>query len=296
MNREREIVKTTYIGGAANVALLIFKFVAGILSGSAAMIADAVHSLSDFITDIIVIVFVHISSKPEDKDHDYGHGKYETLATTIIGLVLLGVAVLIIYKGAISFALWMKGENIPSPGIIALWAALASIIVKELVFRYTVRQAEILDSQSLRANAWHHRSDAFSSIGTAVGIGGAIFLGEKWTILDPLASIVVGCFIVKVSIELIGTGMSELLESSLPENTEREIIKIVESFEDVSEPHNLRTRRIGNKVAIDIHIRMDGDISLQQAHDRTTEIEHSIKEHFGQCAYVTIHTEPKKTE
>lgn len=283
----------TIIGGIVNVALLVFKFVAGIVAGSGAMVADAVHSLSDFFTDIIVLVFVRISSKPADEDHDFGHGKYETLASTVIGMALFAVAIGILYNGAAKVALWAGGGELPKPGMIALWAALASIVLKEGVYVYTARKARELNSQAMLANAWHHRSDALSSIGTAIGIGGAILLGERWTVLDSIASIVVGALIVKVSVGMIKNGIDELMESSLPSDVENEIIALAESVEGVSEPHKLRTRRIGNHFAMEMHIRMDGQITLHDAHERTTELEHKIRERFGSETYVIIHTEPK---
>lgn len=294
MDREKEIYKVTLIGGAGNLLLLAFKFVAGMVGHSAAMIADAVHSFSDFITDIIVIFFVRISSKPQDESHDYGHGKYETLATSIIGIALMAVAVGIIVSGATKVASWLRGEELAAPGMLALWAALISIAVKECLYQYTVRRGRSLDSQAVVANAWHHRSDALSSIGTAVGIGGAILLGDRWTVLDPLASIVVGAFIVKVAADLLKSSIGELTERSLPEEIENEIVDVIMSFPDVSEPHNLRTRRIGSRYAIETHIRMDGDIPLSVAHARASDIEARLKEKYGPVTHVTIHVEPFK--
>lgn len=295
-DRQKNIYKATLAGGAVNVILLAFKFVAGILGHSAAMIADAVHSLSDFVTDVIVLIFVHISGKPQDKSHDYGHGKYETLALTIIGIALLIVAVGIFSNGVQRIIAWLNGEQLETPGMLALWAALISILLKELTYRYTIRKAKKLNSPALEANAWHHRSDALSSIGTAVGIGGAVLLGKRWTVLDPVASIVVGAFIVKVAIELILQGMRDLLEHSLPDEVEDEIMQIAGSEPDVIEPHDLRTRRIGNRYAIELHILMSGDITLAKAHDHADSIENQLKEKFGQNTHVAIHMEPKETE
>ena len=296
MEREKDIYKVTLTGGAVNVILLVFKFAAGILGHSAAMIADAVHSLSDFITDLIVLIFVHISGKPQDKSHDYGHGKYETLALTMIGIALLIVAVGIFSNGAQRIAAWYRGEELNSPGMLALWAALVSILLKELTYRYTIRKAKELDSPAMEANAWHHRSDALSSIGTAVGIGGAVLLGHRWAVLDPLASIVVGAFIVKVAVELILQGMRDLLEHSLPDEVEDEIMEIAQSEPDVIAPHDLRTRRIGNRYAIELHILMSGNITLAKAHDHADSIENQLKEKFGQNTHVAIHMEPAETE
>ena len=292
LDREKQIFKVTVFGSIINTVLVLFKFVAGILGRSSAMIADAVHSLSDFATDIIVLVFVKISGKPKDESHDYGHGKFETLATTIIGVALFAVAVGIICGGAMKIALWLRGEQLQSPGLIALWAAIVSIVLKELTFHITIRRGRELDSQAVVANAWHHRSDAFSSVGTAVGIGAAALLGPRWAVMDPLASVVVGAFIVKVSITLLKDGINDLLEVSLPPEVEDEILAIISSYNDVSQPHNLKTRRIGNDYAIEVHVRMDGDLPLSLAHDRATDIENALKEKYGAGTHVGIHVEP----
>ena len=293
MERNKEIYQVTLVGGAANVVLLLVKFVAGIFGHSAAMLADAVHSLSDFVTDIIVLVFIHISGKPRDKDHDYGHAKYETLATTLIGFALLLVAGGILYSGATKIIGWWNGEALSAPGILAFLVALLSIVIKEAVYRYTTVKARKLDSQALEANAWHHRSDALSSVGTAIGIGGAIFLGQRWTVLDPLASIVVGLLIVKVAFDLLGNGIGDLTERSLPDNIEKEMINLVSALPGVVEPHNLRTRRLGNHYAIELHIRMDGDITLREAHDKASEVERLLRNRYGKETHVAVHVEPK---
>lgn len=291
--REKEIYKVTIVGALANVILLIFKFVAGIISNSAAMIADAVHSLSDFITDVVVIVFVKISSKPQDKSHDYGHGKFETLATLIIGIALLFIGLMILYNGvsATYRCIWL-GEELHRPGMIAFWAAIFSIILKEAVYQYTVFKGKNLNSQAVIANAWHHRSDAFSSIGTAVGIGGAIFLGDKWVVLDPIAAIVVSVFIINVSLKIIIKSINELLEKSLPDEIENEIIKVAESFDMVKDVHDLRTRRIGNNIAIEMHLLMDGNLSLQCTHNTTELIESELRKKYGEHTHIAIHVEP----
>ena len=292
MERNRQIYKVTLVGGLVNVVLLVFKFVAGIVGHSAAMVADAVHSFSDFLTDIIVIVFVHISGKPKDKSHDYGHGKYETLAMTIIGVALLAVALGIVYGGIVKVVAWANGESLQAPGTLALWAALLSIVLKEGTFRYSMHEARKLNSQAVEANAWHHRSDALSSIGTAIGIGGAILLGQRWTVLDPIASVVVGLFIVKVAFFLLRDGIGDLMEQSLPDEVEQEILHLAASVEGVTEPHDLRTRRIGNHYAIELHILMDGNISLREAHDKASEVEDLLRQHYGQETHIAVHVEP----
>ena len=189
---------------------------------------------------------------------------------------------------------WLKGAELEAPGRLALWAALVSILVKEVLFQYTKRKGKALDSQVMVANAWHHRSDALSSVGAAIGIGGAILLGDRWTVLDPLASIVVGAMLVKVAVDLLKGSINELTECSLPEETEHEIKEIITSFPDVSDPHNLRTRRIGNRIAIEAHIRMDGNLTLETVHLRASDIERKLKERFGADTHVTLHTEPVK--
>lgn len=293
-NREKSIYKVTWIGSIVNFLLLTFKFVAGILGHSSALVADAVHSLSDFATDIIVIVFVKISGKPEDDDHRYGHGKYETLATALIGVALFAVGIGLLVSGATKVADVIKVVVLPAPSMIALVAAAVSIVAKEILYRYTVRVGKNLNSQAVVANAWHHRSDAFSSIGTLIGIGGAILLGEKWRILDPLAAIVVSAFIIKVAADLLKPCVDELLERSLPAETEKRILDIIASFPEVSSPHHLRTRRIGNHIAIEVHLRMDGKTSLEDAHTVATNVERQLKSEFGPDTHIGIHMEPLK--
>ncbi len=294
MNRKKEIYKVTLVGSAGNAALLTFKFIAGILGNSSAMVADAFHSLSDFVTDILVLVFVSISAKPQDQSHDYGHGKFETIASFLIGLALVAAATGIIVSGVMKFTAWLNGEELEAPRWIALWAALLSIAIKEILYQYTSHRGKVLNSQVMIANAWHHRSDALSSVGAAIGIGLAIWLGNSWAVFDPLASIVVGLMLVKVAYELLKKSINELTESSLPAETEQEIVQIIQSFGDVQQPHNLRTRRIGNRIAIEAHIRMDGQLPLNSVHERATTIERKLKQRFGANTHVSLHMEPIK--
>ena len=294
MNREKQIFRVTFLGSFVNLLLVVFKFIAGIVGHSAAMIADAVHSLSDFITDIIVIIFVAISGKPEDSDHSYGHGKYETLATAVIGIILFFVGVGILISGIKAIVGALQGEPLQAPSLLALIAAVISIVVKEALYHYTVKRGKALGSSSVVANAWHHRSDALSSIGTAIGIGGAVFLGEQWRILDPIAAVVVSIFIVKVAVELIKPCIDELVERSLPEEVEQRIHALILQSPQVSSPHHLRTRRIGGYIAIEVHIRMDGQISLSEAHQVASDIERRLKAEFGEKTHIGIHMEPTK--
>lgn len=282
----------TLAGSVVNLLLLAFKFVAGFVGHSSAMIADAVHSLSDFITDVIVIVFVRIAGKPVDEDHEYGHGKYETLASVIVGIMLAVVGVGLAVNGVEKTIAFFKGEALESPGVIALVAALLSIFAKEVLYQYTVIRGRKLNSPALVANAWHHRSDAMTSIATLIGIGGAMLLGQRWNVLDPLAAVVVSVFILKAAFSLMKPGVDELLEKSLPDKDKNEIAAIMTATPGVVAFHRLRTRRIGSKVAIDAHVKMDGSLSLRQAHDIASEIERSLKQRFGPDTYIGIHMEP----
>lgn len=292
VNREKEIYKLTLWGSLVNFLLLVFKFVAGFVGNSAAMIADAVHSLSDFITDIIVILFVRVSSMPKDENHHYGHGKYETLATAIIGVVLFAVGVGILVNAVETIIDFFHGKELAAPNIWALGAAAVSIVFKEALYQYTVYKGKNLNSNALKANAWHHRSDALSSIGTLLGISGAMFLGEKWRVLDPIAAFLVSIFILKVAIELTKASLEELLEKSLPKKTQEKILNIIHSFPEVKSPHNLRTRHIGSNIAIEFHIRMDGNLSLNEVHEITKRMENALKAEFGPLTHIGIHMEP----
>ena len=294
MKREDEIARVTVAGSVVNLLLVGLKAFAGVAGHSAAMVSDAVHSLSDFVTDIVVLVFVRVSARPQDEDHDYGHGKFETLATLLIGLALAAAAIGIVVGGAVKLARWLQGEDLPAPGKLALWAALVSIVVKELLFQYTRWKGRHLQSRALAANAWHHRSDALSSIGAAIGIGGAILLGDRWTVLDPLASIVVGAMLVKVAWDLLGPSFGELTDSSLPAETEQEMLDLITSVPGVEDPHNLRTRRIGNLIAAEVHIRLDGGQTLEEAHEKASEVERRFRERFGRESHIIVHMEPLK--
>lgn len=294
MDRQKETYRVTIAGSIINILLLAFKFAAGILGHSAAMIADAIHSLTDFVTDAIVLVFVRLGSKPTDHDHDYGHGKYETLASAIIGVSLLMVGMMICYSGVTKTYHAMCGEPLQQPGFIALAAAVASVVLKEWAYRFTVRVGRRCHSEAVVANAWHHRSDALSSVGTTVGIGGAIILGDKWAVLDPLTAIVVSFFIMKAAWSVLSKAVGELTDGSLPKETEDEIEKIVSEDKDISVVHNLCTRRIGNRIAIEMHVRMPGETSLYVAHHHATEIEKRLKQRFGADTHISIHLEPVK--
>lgn len=292
--REREIYRVTWIGFFVNLFLSVGKLFAGLWGHSAAMVADAIHSASDFATDLVVLLFVRISSRPRDEDHDYGHGKYETLATLIIGLALAAVGVKLLWNGCLSIRDFLHGRLPEQPGQIALWAALVSIVVKELLYRYTVRVGRRVDSPSVVANAWHHRSDALSSIGTLLGIGCAYFFGGVWRLADPVAAIIVALLILFVAGKLAKTGLDELLEKSLPHEEEAKILALITADPAVSSPHNLRTRRVGQNISIEAHIRVDGGMTVADSHHLTVEIERRLREAYGEGTMVSIHVEPKR--
>lgn len=290
--REKDIYKVTIIGSIVNACLVAVKFVAGIFGRSSALVADAVHSLTDFLTDIIVLVFVHISGKPKDKDHGYGHGKFETLATMIIGVLLAAAGIGLLVNGAEQVWRSIQGDILPEPTWIALTVAFISIVSKEILYRYTVKEGKRLNSDAVIANAWHHRSDALSSLGTMIGIAGAMFLGEKWRILDPIAAVVVSCLIVKAGYDIIRPAINELLEASLSKDQTDEIAEIIRSVKGVKGFHNLRTRKVGSSIALDVHVKMDGNLSLFDAHEIATRIEEAIRKRFGTESMINVHMEP----
>lgn len=292
--RVKGIYRVTIIGSVVNLLLVVCKFIAGFLGRSTAVVADAVHSLSDLLTDIVVLVFVRISGKPADEDHDYGHGKYETLATAIIGIALFAVGVGILVESIEKIVAVVNGAVLPRPRLLAVIVTLLSVVSKEALYWYTIKMGRKYNSQAVVANGWHHRSDAFSSIGVLIGVVGAMVLGDKWSVLDPIAAAVVSVFIVKVAIDLVKPCVEELLERSLPNDIEQQIEQTILSVDGVTSPHHLRTRRIGNNYAIEVHIRMDGNLTLHEAHRITSAVERRLKEQFGEGTHVGIHTEPIK--
>lgn len=290
--RSKEARKITLVGFFINTIMTIFKLIAGIIGNSSAMIADAVHSLSDFLTDIVVLIGFKITSKPEDECHNYGHGKFETLATVIISIALSIVGYKILKSGILDVLMVIKGKSLPKPGIIALVAAFISIIFKEWLYRYSINKGKKINSPSVIANAWHHRSDAFSSIGTMLGIGVAIILGQRWTILDPIASIIVSFFIFKVSYDIFIPSINELVEKSLSNEERVQIESLIKGFDSIKGYHKLRMRKVGTNTVIECHILVDEVLNIKEAHDIASEIESNIKNIIGDSSFVTIHIEP----
>ncbi|MCQ2285551.1 MAG: cation diffusion facilitator family transporter [Bacteroidales bacterium] len=290
--REHKITKVTLIGSVVNLFLTIGKLLAGIIGHSAAMISDGVHSLSDFVSDIVVLVFVKISSKGTDKSHDFGHGKFETFATLIIGLLLIAIGGKLLANGIIGINCCIVGDKIETPGLIALWAALISIVSKEILYQYTAHTGKKVDSPVMLANAWHHRSDALSSVGSFLGIGGAIVLGEKGAFLDPLAGCIISIFLIVAAVRISMPALKELLDVSLPEEMENEIITIAESVPGVIDLHELKTHKNGPSIIIEAHITVDSTISIVDAHNISTEVENAIVHRFGHETQISIHVEP----
>lgn len=292
MDREKEIRNITLWGAFVNVVLTVLKILAGVLGRSSAMIADGVHSLSDLLSDVVVLVFTRISSKGQDRDHSFGHGKFETLATLIISILLVAVGANLLSSGVRNIMGVIDGEILERPGYVALVAAVVSIVAKEIIYHATVRTGRKTGSTAVIANAWHHRSDAFSSVGSLIGIGGALVLGDKWTVLDPLASCVISVAIIVVAVKMAMPSLAELLEASLPEEIEDEILATASSVEGVNDVHELKTRRNGMSFIIDAHIAVDPDISVVEAHDIATNVENALRERYGRETQINIHVEP----
>lgn len=293
MDRTAKVTLVTLIGSVVNIILTVFKIFAGVLGRSTAMIADGIHSLSDLLSDIVVIVFVKISAKGRDKDHDYGHGKFETFATLIISLMLIVVAVNLMSGGINKIRLILDGGEVSSPGMIALWAAVASIVLKEILYRYTIIQGRALNSPMMIANAWHHRSDAFSSVGSLLGIAGAIFLGDKFVILDPITGCVISIFILVMAVKMSVPAIKELLDVSLPDDVEEKIEATAKSVKGVVDLHELKTRREGPGIIMEGHLVLDSEISLKEAHDISKKVEEALRREFGAETQISLHLEPE---
>lgn len=292
MTREQKISQVTIWGAVGNLLLTVFKLIAGLFGRSSAMIADAIHSLSDLVSDIVVLVMVKVSSKGVDDNHDYGHGKFETLATVVVAIILLWVGVELLIEGIGKIRLVLVGETLPVPGTIALWAALISILVKEILYQWTSRVGKKVNSSAMITNAWHHRSDALSSIGAAIGIGGAICFGGKWVILDPIVGCIISVFIVVIAVKMAIPALYELTDGSLPEEIEQHIMQLILSVDGVTNVHDLRTRRNGPIMIIGAHIVVDPNMTVANAHHLTVLAENAIRNQFGNETQISIHIEP----
>ncbi|MFW3145632.1 MAG: cation diffusion facilitator family transporter [Thermoplasmatota archaeon] len=290
--KQKAQTRVTVLGMVINLLLSVLKLFLGIVGRSTAMISDGVHSFSDLATDLVVIFGIRSASKPSDEGHEYGHGKIETFSAMIIALVLLGVGAGIGLSAVLRLIEAVEGKELVVPGAIALIGAVLSIILKEFLYWYTVSVGKRTGSKSLIANAWHHRSDALSSIAALIGIGGAVLLGKSWAFLDPLAALVVTSLIVWVSIKLLRESTNELLEGSLGKASEERIMKIARRVKGIKEPHNLRTRSLGRSVAIDLHVKVDHRISVKEGHRSVRNLEDELMREFGEHALINIHMDP----
>lgn len=295
-SRGRRAARVTGIGLGLNAGLTTFKYLAGFFGHSGAMVADATHSLSDLITDVVVLFGFRIVQKPSDRSHDFGHGKVETLLALLCGIFLLAAGVGICWSGVGVLIAVFRGEPLEAPGTVALGAALISVVFKEILYWYTLYWGRSLSSPALVAKAWDHRSDAFSSVGTTLGIGGAILLGEPWRILDPLAALVVSIFVIKVSLPMIRESVNELLECSLSDEEEGRMEDILRRPPSVRDVHGMKTRRIGYYVALEAHVLMDRRLSLVEAHDAATLIEKDLRRELGEHTLISLHVEPEPPE
>ncbi|WP_026960203.1 MULTISPECIES: cation diffusion facilitator family transporter [Aliagarivorans] len=281
------IRKTTLVGSLANIMLAIMKIGAGVVSGSQALVADGVHSFSDLLTDLAVLVGAQFWTRPADDDHPYGHQRYETLTNVVIGAVLIVVALGIVGD---SIARIGQGQG-SSPSHLALLAAVLSIVTKEVLYRWTMKHAKQIRSSALSANAWHHRSDAFSSLPVLVSVLAANFVSNE-LYLDQIAAIVVAVMIIKSAVEIVWPSLTEILEQSAGEHVIEHIHELAAKHDDIREIHALRTRRIGGQIFVDFHLLVDAHLSIQAAHDISEGFNKEVLREVEEVSDVMIHIEP----
>lgn len=282
------IRKLSLVGIIGSVFLSAFKFIAGIMGNSSAMVSDAVHSLSDVFATFIAFLGVRFGRREADASHPYGHERIESLAAIVLGLILLVTGVGIGWVG-LEKILAGNYESLPIPGMIALVAAIVSIAVKEGMFWYTRHWARVIRSSAFEADAWHHRSDAMSSIGALVGVGGSM-LG--YPVLDPIASVVICLFILKQGISIIYDALKKMLDTSCGEQFEKEVRQLVDAENQVERIDMLRTRMFGDKVYIDMEIAIDGSMQLTDAHAIAERVHDDIEHAFPEVKHVMIHVNP----
>jgi cation diffusion facilitator family transporter len=277
-------IKVTLIGTASNLILSIIKFAGGIIGHSAAMVADATHSVSDLLTDMIVLIMFKVGQKPKDEDHPYGHGKAETLGTTVVGFIIISVGIGLAYE---AWEMIQSGiSRIPEP--LAAGTALISIFIKEWLFRYTRSVGEKSNNSLLLANAWHHRSDAISSIAALVGIIGAM-LG--FPALDPIAATMVAFMIMKVGYELTLGGFRDLMDTALDEKDTQSIQVAIDDVSGVLKSHDLRTRKIGGEILMDVHIQVDSDLTVTEGHEVAERVRRKLIKNYPNTQDVLVHVD-----
>ena len=283
----------TLKGTLINILLMVLKFAAAIFGASAAMLADAVHSLSDFLTDIIVLIYVRLSKNGDANLRRFGRGTFEKVSVIIIGIVILVVGFGLCYSGVRATVRAIQGEVLERPGYIALVAAIISAILKEWTYRFTIKEARKTKSYVLSANAWHHRSDAFSSIGTTIGIGCAIFLGVKWRILDPITSVIVSAFVMTIAFHLLSDAVRNILWFRIPEHVEEQIEQLAMDEESVKQVNDIFVRRVGSDLLVRMHISVAEDMSVGEAHQHVLNIEEKIRQLYGPNTNIGIYIGPK---
>lgn len=294
-DRATRASQVTWLSVVVNTVLMGLKLLAGLWGHSSALVADALHSASDFATDFAVLIGMRLAQRPQDGDHPYGHGKYETLAAVLVGVALAAVGVAITFHaGHTILGAWVWDSYPQQPTLFALIAALVSIVIKELLYQLTIRVARETQNDALLANAWHHRSDALSSIGTAVGAGAAAFLGGVWVLLDALAAVVVGVILLKIAWEIVRDSLDKLMEQGMSAEENAQIYQLVHAVPGISEPHHLRSRRVGTVAVIELHFRVNPEMTVREGHELATQVERNLRSVFGQDAILTVHVEPEK--
>ena len=288
LNEEKIVKQISSVGISGNVALSAFKLFAGIYGHSGAMVSDAVHSLSDVFATLIAFIGVRLSKKSADDDHPYGHERFECVASLLLGTVLL-LTGLAIGKSGLGNILSGDYTSLAVPGTIALVAAVVSIVVKEAMFWYTRHYAKLLNSSAFMADAWHHRSDAFSSIGSLIGIGGSM-LG--FHVLDPLASVIICVCILKVAVDIIKDSVRKMLDTSCGENYDNTLKNYIAAQDGVKSVDSLHSRMFGNKVYIDLEISVDRDLPLHEAHDIADRVHDNVEKNFSNIKHIMIHVNP----
>ena len=294
-DRATRASQVTWLSVVVNTVLMGLKLLAGLWGHSSALVADALHSASDFATDFAVLIGMRLAQRPQDGDHPYGHGKYETLAAVLVGIALAAVGVAITFHaGHTILGAWVWDSYPQQPTLFALIAALVSIVIKELLYQLTIRVARETQNDALLANAWHHRSDALSSIGTAIGAGAAAFLGGAWVLLDALAAVVVGVILLKIAWEIVRDSLDKLMEQGMSAEENAQIYQLVHAVPGISEPHHLRSRRVGTVAVIELHFRVNPEMTVREGHELATQVERNLRSVFGQDAILTVHVEPEK--
>ena len=289
--RNRVEKRCTLVGMTSDVCLSALKIATGIIGHSSAILADGIHSIGDTVTDALVYAMVRLSGKGVDDRYRYGRGKYETLAAFLISVILMVVALGLMVDGVKDvWAAW-HGDTLERPHNIALIVGIIAVVAKEGLYHYTRIKGRQTGSTALKAYAWHHRADALSTAATLLGVAGAMFLRESWRVLDPLAAIAVSVLILVLAYRMGRPAVEELLEVSLPQEEQEKITAIVNGTPGVKAFHNLRTRRNGSLRVVDIHIKVDGDLSVNESHDITRTIEHGLSEALGEVM-TNIHVEP----